>query len=74
MTARCGCALFIENDARRLVALQLCAPHVVHIGADDVDETPFAVFRCAFDPALLPRLLELADDLLGDKGIDAETK
>jgi hypothetical protein len=66
-------AAFIEHDARRIVAAQFVRPHVVDVGADDVDKASGLVGRRA-GFALLRRTaaLDLCNDLLRDVGIDAE--
>src|SRR5690606_31046459 len=68
-----GGALFIEHDARRLITVQLVGPDVVDIGPDDIDELARLVLGRALD-AFFGRAdaAELAGDLLGRGGVDAE--
>ncbi|MNQ91380.1 hypothetical protein D3C85_1067580 [compost metagenome] len=71
--ARLG-ALFIQDRGRRGIAAQLGLPDVVDVGADDLDELPGLILGRAHLAGLLGRAgaAELAGDLLGRAGVDAE--
>uniref|UniRef100_A0A0N4ZVR0 LigA n=1 Tax=Parastrongyloides trichosuri TaxID=131310 RepID=A0A0N4ZVR0_PARTI len=67
-------ALLIQHGGRRGVAAQLGLPHVVDVGADDLDELAGLILGRARLAGLfgLTGAAELAGDLLGGAGVDAE--
>ncbi|MNQ91386.1 hypothetical protein D3C85_1067650 [compost metagenome] len=67
-------ALFVEDGGRRGVAAQLGLPDVVDVGADDLDELARLILGRAGLAGLLALTgaAELAGDLLGGVGVDAE--